>query len=137
MIFKNVVKTTILPLALVVSAALVTPANASGFYDRELNVRLNVGSAPNPRPQDIRQQYAPDYPLRSRSLNEQGTVRLRVSLNEHGAVSGAIVERTSGFKRLDDAAVIYIEDRWVYEPLYQASDPVPTDVWAEVTFKLD
>ena len=79
MIRLNIVKTTVLPLALL-SAALVTPAYASWFYDRELNIRLNVGSAPNPTPQDLREKRSPDYPLISRSLNEQGTVGLKIAL---------------------------------------------------------
>jgi TonB family protein len=137
MTLKRTVKTTILPSVLLLAVALVTPAYANWFNDHGLNVSRNVGSAPNPTPQDLRKTHSPDCPWRSQSLNEQGTVGVRVSLTDRGKVSGAVVERTSGFKRLDDAAVEYIMEHWLYEPNYRAHDPAPADVRADVTFKLD
>lgn len=137
MTLKSTVKTIVLPSALLLSAALVAPAYASWFHDPIANVSLNVGSAPNPTPQDLRKRQSLNYPWSSRSLNEQGTVGLRVSLNDRGAVSGAVVERTSGFKRLDDAAVEYIETHWLYEPDPRAHDLTPADVRADVTFRLE
>jgi TonB family protein len=135
MTLKRTVKATILPSALLLAAALVTPAYANWFNDPGANISRNVGSAPNPTPQDLRQRNSLDYPWWSRSLNEQGTVGVRISLTDRGAVSGAFVERTSGFKRLDDAAVDFIMEHWLYEPNYQ--DPALADVRADVTFKLE
>ena len=129
------VKLTVLPALL--SVALATPAYANWFHDRDQNIRFNLGSAPNPTPQDLRERRSPDYPLISRSLNEQGTVGLKISLTERGAVSGAVVERTSGFQRLDDAAVDYIMGHWLYEPTSQERQRGPSTVQADVTFKLD
>ncbi len=46
----------------------------------------------------------PDYPAQSMRLNEQGRVVLRVELGEDGRVSRVLINSTSGFTRLDDAA---------------------------------
>ena len=50
----------------------------------------------------------PGYPALSRQLGEQGQVVLRVELDESGSVSGAEVERSSGYTRLDTAAMAAI-----------------------------
>jgi TonB family protein len=129
-------KTATLLLALL-SAALVTPAYSNSFHDHVANIRLNVGSAPNPTPRNLRENQSLDYPLISRSLNEQGTVRLKMSLTELGAVSGVAVERTSGFRRLDDAAVEYMRAHWLYVPAKQGGQAMPATVQANVTFRLE
>jgi len=51
------------------------------------------------------QRTAPTYPALSRRLNEQGVVVLQVTLSEDGAVAEAQVQSSSGFARLDDAAL--------------------------------
>ena len=112
------------------SASAVTPAYANSFHDRDSNFRLNVGSAPNPTPYDL----GGDYPLMSRSLNEQGRVGLKVSLTQQGSVSGAVVERSSGIPRLDEAAVKYVKANWLYEP--GDGQDMPTEVRAVVDFRL-
>lgn len=48
---------------------------------------------------------APAYPVMSRRLGETGKVILRVTLDESGKVAKAIVDRSSGFNRLDEAAL--------------------------------
>jgi len=112
------------------SAFAVTPAYANSFHDRDTNFRLNVGSAPNPTPFDL----GGDYPLASRSMNEQGRVGLKVSLTQRGTVSGAVVERSSGIPRLDDAAVKYVKANWLYEP--NNGQEMPTEVRTVVDFRL-
>jgi hypothetical protein len=50
----------ILPL-LLVSAALAAPASAAGnwFHNPYENINRNIGSAPNPTPQDLREMRLP------------------------------------------------------------------------------
>lgn len=48
---------------------------------------------------------APAYPPLSRRLGEEGKLVLRVELDENGRVSVAKVVNSSGFKRLDEAAM--------------------------------
>jgi len=47
----------------------------------------------------------PDYPPLSRRLGEQGSLILRLSITAEGTIGDAVVEESSGFFRLDDAAV--------------------------------
>lgn len=51
------------------------------------------------------QRSAPRYPDMSQRRGEQGVVVLRVELSETGFVADARVHSTSGFARLDDAAL--------------------------------
>jgi protein TonB len=47
----------------------------------------------------------PDYPRLSRRLGEEGVVVLRIELDEEGNVTAAQVSASSGFTRLDQAAL--------------------------------
>lgn len=47
----------------------------------------------------------PDYPRLAKRMNEQGKVVLRVELAENGRVANAEVKTSSGYQRLDDAAL--------------------------------
>ncbi len=51
-------KTSLLAL-LLVSGALATPAYANFFHNPYTGINLNVGSAPNPTPADIRENRLP------------------------------------------------------------------------------
>lgn len=46
----------------------------------------------------------PHYPQYSRRLGEEGTVVVRVELNEQGTISATSISSSSGFQRLDEAA---------------------------------
>jgi len=123
--FRSTKATLLFPLALLL-AAVVTQADANSFHDPNSLINRNVGSAPNPTRQDI-------YPALSRMLKEQGKVGLGISLADNGTVSDAWVERSSGFARLDEAAIQYMKAYWHYRPV---NKPMPTTVQADVTFKL-
>ncbi|VCU69950.1 transport protein TonB [Pigmentiphaga humi] len=47
----------------------------------------------------------PDYPRTSKRLGEQGKVLVRLLINTSGRVDQASLEKSSGFSRLDDAAL--------------------------------
>ena len=100
-----------LPLV-VMSAAVVTSAQANYFRDPSAGIFRNLGSAPNPTPDDLRGIY----PMTSQTMNEQGQVELKLSLTEKGTVSDAVVEKSSGIARLDEAAIKYVKTYWSYEP---------------------
>ena len=61
-------KITLATLLLLSAAAMVTPASANWFFRPDAGVSLNVGSAPNPTPNDLRALYGPTryslYPTR-------------------------------------------------------------------------
>jgi TonB family protein len=78
----------------------------------------------------------PEYPCLSRRLREQGTLRLKLTIDEKGIVTGATVVNSSGFPRLDEAAVSWIKSRWRYTPATQGLNPVPSTAEAIVEFRL-
>ncbi len=124
-----------LPLALL-CASVVSPAHANWFHIPSTNFVRNVGSAPSPKPEDIRAYRLAEsaYPAESQLMNEQGEVKLKVSLTKQGTVSAAVVESSSGFPRLDVAAVQYMKANMAYKQ--PAGDEMPATVAAVVTFKL-
>lgn len=69
------------------------------------------------------QRTAPNYPPTSRRLGEEGTVVLRVELDEQGKVCAARVSSSSGFARLDDAALTAMRT-WHCNPAQRAGQPV-------------
>lgn len=54
---------------------------------------------------DWLKQVTPMYPLASQRLNEQGTVTIRAVIDVHGVPKQLKVHRSSGFPRLDEAAL--------------------------------
>ncbi len=62
-----------------------------------------------------RKLYAPIYPLDSRRLGEEGTVLIQVELNTGGQVDKAEVVSSSGYARLDNAALTAIKN-WRCKP---------------------
>ena len=128
-------KTLVLPLALL-SLAVISSAQANWFRIPEANFNRSVGSAPSPKPKDIRgTQVESDYPVLSQALNEQGKVGLKIMLTEQGTMTDVVVEQSSGFPRLDEAAVRYMKANWQYQPA-DKDTPMPASVQAAVMFKL-
>ena len=69
------------------------------------------------------ERKAPSYPLFSQRFNEQGTVTLRVELDENGHVAAARVNSSSGFARLDEAALAAVRT-WRCTPASRNGAPV-------------
>lgn len=65
----------------------------------------------------------PGYPPLSRRMGEEGTVVLRVELDEQGKVCSARVSGSSGFTRLDDAALTAVRT-WRCTPAQRDGQPV-------------
>jgi len=78
---------------------------------------------------------SPDYPASARTLRQQGTVVLRVLVDEKGRVEQVEIDSGIKSKVLQGAALRAVK-RWVYEPA--TKDGVPVKVWITeaVTFKL-
>ena len=52
-------KASLVLSALLISAAFVSPASANWFHNPTININLNIGSAPSPKPEDIRENRQP------------------------------------------------------------------------------
>lgn len=76
---------------------------------------------------------APPYPSESKLNNEQGQVLLQVMTSPDGRPTRVEVKQTSGFQRLDQAAVATVK-QWRFKPLGEAA----ATTWREVpiTFRL-
>lgn len=78
----------------------------------------------------------PVYPSASRRAEETGKVVLRVYVDKEGAVAQIGVHKSSGFSRLDNAALETVK-RWRFTPAKRGNEPVAGWVNVPITFKLD
>ena len=69
------------------------------------------------------QRVDPTYPPTSRRLGEEGTVRLKVLVDERGRARDVQVAKSSGFARLDEAAMTAVR-KWRF---VAATDGVNAD----------
>lgn len=66
---------------------------------------------------------APVYPISSRQLGEHGNVMLRLEVSETGIVKSAQIVDSSGYKRLDKAAIDATKS-WRCNPPHRNGQPV-------------
>lgn len=106
-------------------------ANTVASTSTSVNVGANVGAATTaplaplpPAPPkmelpssdaDYLQNARPAYPAMSKRLGEQGKVLVRVLIGVDGTARQAEVQKSSGFDRLDQAALATVQ-RWRYVP---------------------
>lgn len=69
---------------------------------------------------------APLYPMLSRRLKEQGTVYVEVLVLKNGKVGQLKLKQSSGFARLDQAALNAVRG-WTYQPALKLGQPI--DFW--------
>ncbi|MFO1369343.1 MAG: energy transducer TonB [Marinagarivorans sp.] len=89
--------------------------------------------APTPARPNKKGLAPPTYPSESKKLGEEGIVALALYLNEEGRVQDAKVETSSGFARLDDAAVKQAVKAWKFEPCTEEGKPVAC--WYKIKFR--
>ncbi len=84
---------------------------------------------------DYRNNPAPDYPALAQDRGLQGQVVLKVQVLATGKPATINVEKSSGHKILDDAAVKAVQG-WAFEPARRGQTPI--DGWVKVllNFKL-
>jgi protein TonB len=78
---------------------------------------------------------APSYPAVSKRAGEQGRVMLRVRVDTQGQVENIMVHATSGFPRLDEAALAAVR-RWRFVPARLGERAVAGWALVPVTFAL-
>jgi periplasmic protein TonB len=77
----------------------------------------------------------PTYPPASRRAGEQGTVRLKVLVDTSGKASNVAVTQSSGFPRLDQAAMEAVR-KWRFVAATDGSNKIQAYTQVAVTFKL-
>jgi protein TonB len=73
----------------------------------------------------------PDYPSASRRLEEEGTVTLKFLVGVDGKVKESAVDKSSGFKRLDEAARQGLS-KCLFKP--GTENGIPLEAWASMRF---
>jgi len=79
----------------------------------------------------------PPYPPMAVRFGYEGTVRLRIAVDEHGNVISANILDSSGHTDLDEAAVGWVKSHWRYQPAMQNGNAVPATTNAVVAFRLN
>lgn len=89
-----------------------------------------------PRADPRRPPTKPDYPASSRRAGEEGTVVLELYILPNGRVGEARVQKSSGYPRLDEAAVREAKRSWRFIPGTENGEPVAMWHATKVTFNL-
>lgn len=82
-----------------------------------------------------RRNPEPPYPLAARRRRQEGVVELVVEVSAIGRASRVTVQRTSGFKLLDEAAARAVKD-WEFEPARVSGVAVESRIEVPVRFRL-
>ena len=75
------------------------------------------------------------YPPISKRLNEQGRVVVQLTVEANGSVSNPKLVKSSGYSRLDDAALRCVS-YWHYHPATQAGKPIAVTTKAAIDYRL-
>lgn len=84
-----------------------------------------------------RDRFQPAYPPASRRAGEAGSVVVSVLVGTDGRVADAGIARSSGFERLDGAAIRQAKTAWRFRPATRDGVPVESRHQITVTFVLN
>lgn len=122
-------------IAPVVAASQPSPATAPPAAGKQRPHAAQTATAtvalPSSDAEDLHNP-PPSYPRMSRRLGEQGTVVIRVFINVEGRADQAELRASSGYSRLDEAALQTVK-RWRYVPGQRAG--VPEAMWFSVPIR--
>ena len=128
------------------SAPAPAPASAKVLPDLSAPVAAPADAAAPPvKQQDVvapRSDAAhlnnppPNYPPVSRRLGEAGQVVLEVHIQPDGSVGEMRVKRSSGFERLDEAALRAVR-KWRYVPARRGDQPIAWWYLQPIVFSID
>ena len=79
---------------------------------------------------------APAYPLASKRVREEGRVVLRVRVTPAGLAESVEIRTSSGFERLDQAAIDAVK-RWRFSPARRGAEAVTAYALVPILFSLD
>ncbi|RIX48554.1 MAG: energy transducer TonB [Rhodocyclales bacterium GT-UBC] len=78
----------------------------------------------------------PAYPPISRRSGEEGKVLLKVRVSPQGTALDVAVSKSSGFARLDNAALEAV-NRWRFVPAKRGDEAIESSVIVPITFALE
>lgn len=114
--------------------------NANNTFTKQ-----STGATPNPvvkieKPDAFAahlQNPKPIYPKRSRELGEQGVVVLSIWVDIDGQPSQVRLVKTSGFARLDDAAIRQVSEHWRFVPGQKNGQKEAMELIQRIPFTLE
>jgi periplasmic protein TonB len=106
------------PIPASASAISATPAGGAVAQDLKTSNRVE-----------------PTYPSASRRASEEGTVRLKVLVDERGKPREVQVTKGSGFERLDQAAIDAVR-KWRFVAATDGTNAIPAWTQVAITFRL-
>ena len=122
------------------STAITLPPAAKAPEPPPQTVAQAAPPAPEPAfvpPMSIAETHTfPQYPPASLRLGEHGTLHLLLTISDEGVVAGATIVDSSGYRRLDEAAIAWIKNNWRYRPAREHAKAVTARIEAEVNFVL-
>ena len=83
---------------------------------------------------DYLRNPSPIYPQQSKRLKEEGTVQLLVLVSEHGDPQSVQVRTSSGFDRLDEAALLAVR-QWRFVPAKRGNVAIAAQVIVPINFR--
>ncbi len=81
-------------------------------------------------------KFEPQYPAQSRRLDEQGIVTLLLTISPDGRVAQAQVQSSSGYTRLDQAAIDSVRN-WLFTPARRGEQAIVYTVSVPIRFELN
>jgi protein TonB len=127
---KTKVQPTIVTPAPIVQTVAPTPIITTTAVAPPRPVPVAPPAAPAPAPvaatnldDTVIDGKPPKYPMESLRKKEQGTVMLRLTIGTNGSVSSISVAKSSGFYRLDDAALRAVR-QWRWRPMLRDGQAV-------------
>jgi len=94
-------------------------------------------ATPSAAAQDLKtsQRVDPVYPPASRRAGEEGTVRVRVLVDESGRPKDVVIAKSSGFAQLDEAAMAAVR-KWRFVAATNGQQAISAWTQVAVTFRL-
>ena len=104
-----------------------------------LFVPMAFGHAQSPARSGLRVLAWPplDYPNASRRFGEEGLVRLELTISPSGVLASVVVTGSSGYPRLDAAAIKQVQSARFANAVDANGSPVDGKITVPIEFKLD
>ena len=84
----------------------------------------------------VRQGTPPPYPLAPLRAGEQGTVILRILVDAQGLPTDVRIEKSSGVRALDQAALQHVRRTWRFVPAMRDGRAIPAIALLPIRFSL-
>lgn len=127
-----------------VQQEVVQESKAANVVEAAKSVAMEEPKQPEPEPEIEPPRFgvaylnnpAPNYPNLSKRMGEEGRVLLRVLVSASGKAEGVELEKSSGYERLDNAAIDVVK-KWSFIPAKKGKEVLSAYVLVPVKFTLN